>query len=154
MKLQEIKTKLLITLFVCESVCCFGQHGLSFKIYQNTDFFQQQYLYPHPRENINQDKINFGRISLAFELLSGKSFFHEVELQIPEFSKPLEKLDFPQKYSIWKGDAYDQIGSSFSCRYELGRILGDISKPINFLFSTGINPYYVQLEYTPISTNA
>lgn len=154
MKLHIIKTRLLITLFICQAGYSFGQYGLSFKIYQNTDLFQQQYHIPQPRENINQDKINFSRISLAFGFRSGKSYFHEVELQIPEFSRPLGKLDFPQKYSIWKGDAYDQIGSSFSCRYELGKLLGDKSKPINLLLSTCINPYYIKLEYTPTVPNA
>jgi len=106
------------------------------------------------REEIKQLKANFNRISLAAVLLSSKNVFHEVEFQVPEFSKPIEKLDFPLKYTFWKGDSFDEAGSSFSFRYEFGKLLGDKSEPVNFLLSAGINPYYVQFEYTPTTPNA
>ena len=77
-----------------------------------------------------------------------------MEFQVPEFSKPIEKLDFPLKYTFWKGGHFEDAGSSFSFRYELGKILGDQSKPTTFLLSAGINPYYVQLEYEPTISNA
>jgi hypothetical protein len=92
-------------------------------------------------------------MSLASVLLSKKSYFHEIEFQVPEFSKPIEKLDFPLKYTFWKGEPYEETGSSFSFRYEFGKLLGGKSKPIKFLLSAGINPYYVQLEYTPTTSN-
>lgn len=153
MKLQEIKTRLFITVFMFEAIYSFGQQGPGFKLYQNTDIFQLQCINFKPRETIKQGKINFSRISLAYVLLTKKNYFHEVELQIPEFSKPIEKLDFPLKYTYWKGETYDDSGRSFSFRYEIGKLLGDKSKPINFLLSTGINPYYVQLEYTPTTSS-
>ncbi len=153
MKLQGIRTRLLITLFVFEAIHAFGQQGFSFKLYQNTDIFQLQCINLQPRETIKQGKTNISRISFAFVLLSKKSYFHEVEFQIPEISKPIEKLDFPLNYTYFKGDSLDEKGSSYSFRYELGKLLGDKSKPFNFLLSAGINPYYVQLEFTPTSPN-
>src|SRR6187551_2484282 len=129
MKLKEIKTRLLITLFVCEAIYSFGQQGLSFKVYQNTDIFQQQCIILNPREEIMQTKTNFSRISFAAVLLSKKNYFHEVEIQIPEFSKPIEKLDFPLKYTFWKGEAHEEAGSSVSFRYEYGKLLGDKTNP-------------------------
>lgn len=141
-------------LFACEAIYSFGQQGLSFKLYQNTDIFQVQCINIKSEEKTKQVNANFSRISLAAVLLSKKNFFHEVELQIPEFSKPIEKLDFPLHYTFWKGETYDETGSSFSFRYELGKLLGDKSKPINFLLSAGINPYYVQMEYSTTNTQA
>jgi hypothetical protein len=76
-----------------------------------------------------------------------------VEIQIPEFSKPIEKLDFPLNYTFLKREQFEETGSSYSLRYEYGKFLGDKEKPINFLLSAGINPYYVQLEYTPDLSN-
>lgn len=149
MELKRIRTNLLTILFVCAAFCAFGQQGQSFKLYQNTDIFQLYCISLHPREETKQVKVNFSRISLAFVFHSRKRSFHEVELQIPEFSKPIEKLDFPLEYIIFKGESFDQTANSFSFRYEFGKLLGDKSKPINFLLSTGINPYYVQLEYVP-----
>ncbi len=149
MELKRIRTRLLTILFVWQAFYVFGQQGQSFKLYQNTDIFQIQCRRLNPREETKQVKVNFSRISLAFVFHSRKRSFHEVELQIPEFSKPIEKLDFPLEYIIFKGESFDQTANSFSFRYEFGKLLGDKSKPINFLLSTGINPYYVQLEYVP-----
>ncbi len=140
-------------LFVCEAIYTFGQQGLSFKLYQNTDIFQIQCISLNPREETKQVKVNFSRISLAFVFSSRKRSFHEVELQIPEFSKPIEKLDFPLEYTFWKGGSFDASGNSYSFRYEFGKLLGDKSKPINFLLSAGLNPYYMQLEYTPTTSS-
>lgn len=153
MELKGIKTKLLILLLACAAISSFGQQGQSFKLYQNTDIFQLQCIRLNPREETKQVKTNFSRISLAVTFTSRKRSFHEVELLIPEFSKPIEKLDFPLEYIIFKGESFDQTANSFSFRYEFGKLLGDKSKPINFLLSTGINPYYVQLEYVPTIPN-
>jgi len=153
MTLKQIRTSLLTILFVCAAFYAFGQQGQSFKLYQNTDIFQLYCISLHPGEETKQAKVNFSRISLAFVFTSRKRSFHEVELQIPEFSKPIEKLDFPLKYTFWKGELFDAAGNSYSFRYEFGKLLGDKSKPINFLLSAGINPYYMQLEYTPDRSN-
>jgi hypothetical protein len=153
MELKRIRTRLLTLLFVCIAIYSFGQQGQSFKLYQNTDIFQLQCIRLHPREETKQGNANFSRISLAVVFTSRKRSFHEVELLIPEFSKPIEKLDFPLEYTFWKGELFDSAGNSYSFRYEFGKLLGDKSKPINFLLSAGINPYYVQLEYTPDRSN-
>jgi hypothetical protein len=92
---QGMRTILLTTLWVCEALYSFGQQGNSFKLYQNTDIFQVQCTNLNPRETTKQVKINFNKISVAFVLHSKKNYFHEIELMIPEFSKPLEKLKFP-----------------------------------------------------------
>lgn len=141
-------------LFVGEAIYSFGQQGLSFKVYQNTDIFQLHCITVNPREDIKQTKVNVSRISLAAVLLSKKNYFHEIEFQIPESSKSLEKFDFPLTYTLWKGGSFDQAGSSFSFRYELGKRMGDHAKPLHFLFSVGINPYYAKVEYTPTTTTA
>lgn len=154
MELKCIRTSLLTILFVCEAIYSFGQQGQSFKLYQNTDIFQLYCISLHPREETKQVKVNFSRISFAFVFASRKRSFHEVEIQIPEFSKPIEKLDFPLNYTFWKGESFDEAGNSFSFRYEFGKLIGDKSKPINFLLSAGINPYYMQLEYTPTTSSA
>lgn len=154
MTLKRIRTRLFIILFLCEAVYSFGQQGQSFKLYQNTDIYPLQCIRLHPREEIEQVKINFSRISLAFVFTSRKRSFHEVEFQIPEFSKPIDKLDFPLKYTFFKGEPFESAGNSFSFRYEFGKLLGDKSKPINFLLSAGINPYYMRLEYTPTTSSA
>jgi len=143
----------LTTFLVCEAIYSFGQPGNSFKLYQNTDIFPVQCTNLNPRETTKQVKTNFSRISVAFVLHSKKNYFHEIELMIPEFSKPMEKLKFPMNYRIWKADAYDETGSSFSFRYELGKLLAEKSKPVDFLLSAGLNPYFVQLEHTPTNTN-
>ena len=144
----------MILLLACAAISSFGQQGQSFKLYQNTDIFQLQCIRLHPREETKQVKTNFSRISLAVTFTSRKRSFHEVELLIPEFSKPIEKLDFPLEYTFWKGEIFDAAGNSYSFRYEFGKLMGDKSKPINFLLSAGINPYYMQLEYTPTTSNA
>jgi hypothetical protein len=153
MKLKRISTSLLTLLFACIAIYSSGQQGQSFKLYQNTDIFQLQCIRLNPREETKQVKANFSRISLAVVFTSRKRSFHEVELLIPEFSKPIEKLDFPLEYTIYKGESFDQTANAFSFRYEFGKLMGDKSKPIHFLLSTGINPYYVQLEYVPTVPN-
>lgn len=154
MELKRISTSLLTILFVCAAFYAFGQQGQSFKVYQNTDVFQLYCISLHPREETKQVKVNFSRISLAFVFTSRKRSFHEVELQIPEFSKPIEKLDLPLKYTFFKGEPFESAGNSFSFRYEFGKLLGEKSKPINFILCAGINPYYMQLEYTPTTSSA
>mgnify|MGYP007068800718 CR=1 FL=1 len=104
MTLKQIRTSLLTILFVCAAFYAFGQQGQSLKLYQNTDIFQLYCISLHPGEETKQAKVNLSRISLAFVFTSRKRSFHEVELQIPEFSKPIEKLDFPLKYTFWKGE--------------------------------------------------
>ncbi len=149
MKLQRLRTRLIITLFLCESIYSFGQQGLSLKLYQNTDIYQVQCTFFKTGEVTKQRITNFSRISLAFVLPSKKRYLHEVEFLIPEFSKPLEKLDFPLNYNFWKGSNLDGTGSTFSFRYELSKPLSDKSNPIEFLLGAGINPYYVHLAYEP-----
>ena len=73
MELKRIRTSLLTILFVCAAFCAFGQQGQSFKVYQNTDIFQLQCIYLHPREETKQVKVNFSRICLAFVITSRKS---------------------------------------------------------------------------------
>lgn len=154
MELKRIRTRILTILLACQALYTFGQQGQSFKLYQNTDIFQLYCISLNPREETKQVKVNFSRISIAFVFTSRKRSFHEVELQIPEFSKPIDKLDFPLKYTFFKGEPFESAGNSFSFRYEFGKLLGDKSKPINFLLSAGINPYYMQLEYTPTTSSA
>ena len=150
--LKNIKTSVFITLFVFEALYSFGQQGFSIKLYQNTDIFPRTCIILNPREVIKETRINFSRFSFAFNL-SGKKCFHELELQFPEFEKPIEKLDFPLKYTFWKSDKQEETGSSFSFRYELGKFLGDKSKPVNFLLSAGVNPHYLNLEYASEFSN-
>lgn len=149
MKDSVLKIILFTTLLLVQICNCHSQNSLNLKLYQNTDYHQQLYYIPVPRENKNEGTLNFSRLSLAFNIATKKGLFHEIELQIPEFSRPLDKLDFPQKYGIWKGNSYTQTGSSFACRYELGKMIGKKSNPINFLVSAALNPYYLKVEYSP-----
>lgn len=149
--MQNIVLLLLIT---CITKTSFAQSGLSFKIYQNTDIFQTR-LTDYRFGNVaTENNINFSRISLAFDLITKKGFAHEVEILIPEFSKPIEKLQFPIQYTFRKEGKLEGEAYSYSLRYEINKLLADKSERIDFLLGLGINPYYVKLESIPNSPNA
>lgn len=149
MKLHFFKTYLIVIILISVAVSSMGQRGFSVIAYQNTDLFKESYIILQPREEIERIKINFNRFSLAFVLNSKNNFFHEIEIQIPEYSKPILDLDFPRHQRFIVGESFDERASSFSFRYELGSMRRDSSRAISYYFSAGVQPYYVQLKYTP-----
>jgi hypothetical protein len=149
-----MKTKVLLILITFLSISSFAQNILSFKIYQNTDIIHTRYTDSQSGNVTTENNWNFNRISLAVNLLSKKGFSHEVELFIPEFSKPIKKFQFPIKYKFGNIVKFDYETTSYSLRYELHKLLTNKSERIHFLFGIGINPYYVFMEYTPTSSNA
>ena len=93
-------------------------------------------------------------MSFAFDIMTKKGNTHEVEFLIPEFSKPIEKFQFPMQYVVWKANNIESAATSHSIRYEIQKILPNNSERINFRYGVGINPYYVKIEYTPSTPNA
>jgi len=142
---------LIITAFL--TTFSFAQSGFSFKIYQNTDIFQTRYI-DNSGNVATGGSMHFGRISLAINLLRKKGLTHEVEILIPEFSKPINKLQFPIQHYFATVPQFENEAASYSIRYEIDKLLADKSERIDFLFGVGLNPYYVQLESTPNTPNA
>ncbi|MGB4848444.1 MAG: hypothetical protein WBP41_11030 [Saprospiraceae bacterium] len=148
-----MKTIVLFILIRCLYISSYAQSGLSFKIYQNTDIFKTEYTDDQPGHVRTENNINFIRISMAVNLQTKKGLGHEIEFLMPEFSKPIQKLQFPIHYKFRKGNTSENMAASYSFRYEMHKLFADHSDRIDFLFGVGLNPYYVKLEYTPAASN-
>lgn len=140
---------LLITLSVLCVESAFGQKSFGIKIYQNTDIFDIEYYGNRNSPPTAVDIVNFNRISFAANIQTKKAFIHEVELIIPEISKSLDKIQYPINYEFRKGDTFDGEISSYSLRYEVSRTLTNEIKRFALGIGTGINPYYILIEYIP-----
>ena len=149
-----MKRILLLALVLSGVVYSFGQKNFGIKIYQNTDFFETQYDNREMNLSTKVDQVNFSRFSLAFDLEGKKGYTHEIELLVPEFSKSLDKIQFPMSYKF--RDVPWLVGevSSYSVRYELNKTLTNKDKRFGFNLGLGINPYYVHIEYVPKIENA
>lgn len=149
---MEIRKLALTVSFILIAIFSSGQTGYGLKIYQNTDIFETRY---HSRFNevTKVENINFSRISLAIDLDTKRRYTHEIEILIPEFSKPLDNVKFPLNYEFRKDDTIEGKASTFSLRYELSKALTAQDKHFAFLLGAGINPYYVYIEYEPNVSN-
>lgn len=130
----------------------FGQNGLGFTIYQNTDIFRVQTIELPSHEVTRQTKVNFDRISLAVELITKKGNVHEIEFFLPEVNKPFDKLKFPAQYYTSSHSKTERVATSYSFRYGISKCLTSKSNRCDFLIGAGINPYYVLQEFIPQST--
>ncbi len=120
----------------------FAQKEINLKLYQNTDFF--------PVQNPPSQQVKFNRFSLAASLQGKRKLVHELELFIPEISKPIDQASFPMTYEFY-GETSNTKNTftSFSFRYELSTILHQ-SKRLAFGLGGGINPYYTKTESVPL----
>ncbi len=148
-----MRKKSLITILVCISMTSFGQRGLGFTFYQNTDIFRVQTIVLPSHEVTRQTQVNFSRISLAVELMTKKNNVHEIEFFLPEVDKPFDRFDFPAQYYTWSHNKTERVATSYSFRYGFSKYLPSKSDRLNFLIGAGINPYYVLQEFIP-HTNA
>jgi hypothetical protein len=135
--------------------CCFpafAQKETSIKIYQNTDRFQTVVNESWKNQITTIDVLNFNRLSVALSIKKWLS--HEVELFLPEISKPVEHIKIPMNYEIKKDPRFEGTGSSFSLRYEIGKFLTKEQKQVRFAMAAGVNPYYLKIDYEPNVTTA
>ena len=146
-----MRKKSLITLLVCMSMTSYGQNGLGFTFYQNTDIFRVQTIVLPSHEVTRQNQVNFGRISLAVELSTKKDYVHEIEFFLPEVDKPFDNLKFLAQYYTWSHIKIERVVTSYSFRYVFGKYLPSKSERFNFLIGAAINPYYVLQEFIPHS---
>ena len=144
-----MKSIILAALYVLVASCTFGQKSLGIKIYQNTDLFSIEYREWGNSKPTVSEEVNFNRISLAASLQTKSKFVHEVELFIPEISKPLDKIQYPMNYELRRDETFDGEVSSYSFRYEFSKTFTDDTKRLGFGLGAGINPYYVHIEYIP-----
>jgi hypothetical protein len=139
----------LIALIASSATYSFGQRTFGVKIYQNTDIFATRYSESGIPGTTKVENLNFGRVSLALNIETAKRVSHEIELLIPEVSKPLDKVQFPMNYEFGKNANFDGNVSSYSVRYELSKAFTDEDQRFTFLPGAGINPYFVNIEYEP-----
>ena len=137
----------LCGLLILES--SFGQREFQFKIYQNTDFFKSSYYSPQTNEKRNSSHLNFNRISFALTVRGKNDVVHEIEFFLPELSRSIYKVRFPANYEFKEGDDIKGFISSYSCRYELSKVLSNSSKSMVFSLGIGVNPYFTNTEYEP-----
>jgi hypothetical protein len=149
-------TRTIITaLFICTTICSFGQKGIGIKIYQNTDIFEIQFLESVTHNVEKFDKVNFSRVSLALDIDTKKGYTHEIEFLIPEVSKSYDNVQYPMNYEFEKKDAgFEGRASSYALRYELSKTLTSNTKKFCFDLGIGMNPYYVHIEYIPNVPNS
>jgi hypothetical protein len=139
--------KILILCLALSGVNLFAQQRTSFKIYQNTDFFQTVLNEWWKNQRNEVDVVNFNRVSIAVAYKFRLS--HELELFIPEFSKPAEDMSFPFNYEINKDPRWQSKANSYSFRYEISKVLTKGLKPLQFSVGAGVNPYFVAVENIP-----
>lgn len=140
---------LLIAFFYTLAIYCLGQNDIGIKIYQNTDIFETSYNEYETGEVTKVKNINFTRVTVAVNLSKRNGTSHEIELFIPEISKSLNHVLYPQNYGFNKSSMYDGTVSTYSLRYTVSKTLTPNSKPLAFQVGTGINPYYIFIEYEP-----
>lgn len=99
--LQKFTTKFLITtsIAVLLPVLLNAQSEWSFKLIQNTDIFTSSYAHLPGRTETDEKNASV-RFSIAVGVARKPSshekvFRHELELFMPEISKPVENVKFP-----------------------------------------------------------
>ncbi|MEP6734502.1 MAG: hypothetical protein ABJA70_03220 [Chryseolinea sp.] len=96
----------------------FGQK-FGVRIYQNTDLFSSRIS--NNGYNSPDLKLNFNRISLAFDINAQNNITHEIEIFIPENSKKLEDVKFPYGYHLSSSLSAANRESNFAMRYEINK---------------------------------
>lgn len=122
---------------------------LGLKVYQNTDRYNVT-VYNYETESTRDEEVlNFNRISMAFTWKGKSKWFQEVEVFIPEISKPFEDVNFPFEHEFREGYGLTSDVDAYSLRYEVSRSLLNLGNRFDFKLGMGINPYFVRTDYTP-----
>jgi hypothetical protein len=152
-----MKACISLLLFLSSLSFSFSQGKISFKLYQNTDLFEISYS----KYDYNLGKsfsgflynTNFNRISLAIQIRAKNKLMHELELMIPELSKPTNNPQFPFPYSFSYVNEQNYFVSTVSVRYEISKTLYSCGN-FNLGMGIGINPYYIFGRFIPPVTNS
>jgi|GEM_PF-1941528 len=127
------------------TVSVYGQRSWGIRVYQNTDFFKVV----KSTDSGKEEKLhsNLGRFSLAFTVSGKKRFNHELELFLPEFNRPIDKVMFPYpyKYNIQVTDI--KKSDTYSFRYSVSKIFGLPSDRFRLSLGAGVNPYFIRTDY-------
>lgn len=131
---------LTLTLWLITSTL-FAQRKTGITIYQNTDFFNTSFTYYGPNRTETEQRSNFNRLSVAIDFPYQK-FVHEIEVFVPEFSKELDRIQYPFNYSFRSDTDWEQSFSSFAFRYEIVKQITKKNGPLLVSFGIAINPSY------------
>jgi hypothetical protein len=129
---------------------CIGQNSAGLKIYHNTDLFTVTYADSRNGTVTEQRELKYNRFSIALNLRKTNRISHELEFFMPQFSKPLERIQYPANYSFKKDEWYDSKVTSWAIRYELSKSLSATGK-LGLNVGAGINPFFAHIEYFPNS---
>ncbi|HZY79656.1 MAG TPA: hypothetical protein VFE50_09045 [Cyclobacteriaceae bacterium] len=143
---------IVVAVFIFGSLQCFAQRSVGVKIYQNTDVFEKQYYDSRFGVTTKVNSVNYSRVSVALSIDRKNGWVQEVEVLMPEISRPLEKAQYPMNYKFRQGEFNGKV-SAYSARYELNRLLTNAESRIAFFFGVGLNPYFVNAVYSPTSPN-
>lgn len=141
--------KILTVYFLLIAMCSYGQQKFAIKVYQNTDLFEATYNEQRTDQLTKYNYLNFHRISVALAITSKNDLIHELEILMPEITKPTDDIQYPMNYAFRKDITFDSKASSYSFRYEVSKSLTAQSARFAFDLGLGINPYYVHIEYVP-----
>ena len=137
---------IFLSCFVCLAFNSMAQ-SVGVRLYQNSDFFEVKKEY-YPTDKITRSsQVNFNRFSLSI-ILKTKKVTHELELFIPEITKPTNKAQFPKNYQHKTGGPFSSEFTSYSFRYEIKKHLAGKSD-LHFNAGIAVNPYYLLIERNP-----
>jgi hypothetical protein len=133
-------------------VDAYSQTSIQVKLYQNSDFFQatySSYLSSSPRPLVVQHQ-HFNRVTVAVNLTRKNNWMHELELFIPDVSRPVADAQFPTAYTFqtYSENRTSRV-STYAFRYEMSKVFHS-DKRFYYSLGLGVNPYYTKAEYEPV----
>ncbi|MFM9840896.1 MAG: hypothetical protein ACKVOQ_21695 [Cyclobacteriaceae bacterium] len=142
-----MKQHLSIIVILLSTHFSFGQGKFGIKVYQNTDIFSITTIdYDvNPSLTSTFSRTNFNRISIVLQMAAKNKLIHEIELIIPEFSKPISNPQFPFNYAFRKRNDLDNLMTTISLRYEIHKKIHSVGN-IHINLGIGLNPYYINVE--------
>jgi hypothetical protein len=135
------------------SLAASAQQRWGIKVYHNTDLFSKDYYDEVNDQYRDTRDLHNDRFSIALQIQPTKTLSHEIELFIPQVNKLPEDISFPINYEFRESEFLDTEVDAYSVRYELIERISKKNKPITFHSGFGVNPYYVNVDYTRNTPN-